>query len=333
MLKKILIILFLSISILGCSKKSFENTTGAILSQEDTLQIINEVDIYSNTRPISIMINNHDVTRPYHSGIGDAYVVYELIVEGGFTRYLAFFKNANTERIGSVRSSRHDFLDYAFEHDAIYTHFGWSPQAQADINRLNVDNVNFLYDSGSWRENLNIASEHTAFTSIENIQSVMNYRNYATTTETPLPFTYNNLDFSLNEASDALIANALEVNYSYSVHNYYTYNTTTKRYDRFVNDVAHTDYISKEQYSFKNIIVIGVANRSLDGTGRQDLDNVGTGSGYYITNGYARPINYQKDSRSAATVYTYLDGSPVILNDGNTFIHLQPLTYNTEFYE
>lgn len=49
---------------------------------------------------------------------------------------MAMFKGVDVEQIGPVRSSRHYFLDYAMENDAIYVHFGWSPQAQSDIKNI-----------------------------------------------------------------------------------------------------------------------------------------------------------------------------------------------------
>ena len=56
-----------------------------------------------------------------------------MLVEGGYTRLMAIYKDAKTERIGSVRSSRPYFLDFALENDALYVHFGASEQALADI--------------------------------------------------------------------------------------------------------------------------------------------------------------------------------------------------------
>ena len=102
---------------------------------EEKLKIL---DLDSNTRPYAVMINNIKTVWGYQSGIQDAYMVYEIIVEGGYTRLMALYKDKNLDRIGSVRSSRHYFLDYALENDAIYVHFGWSPQAQGDIKKLGV---------------------------------------------------------------------------------------------------------------------------------------------------------------------------------------------------
>ena len=58
---------------------------------------------------------------------------------------MALFKGKDIEKIGPVRSSRHYFLDYAMENDAIYVHYGFSEQAKADIATLGVNNINGLY--------------------------------------------------------------------------------------------------------------------------------------------------------------------------------------------
>ena len=215
------------------------------------------------------MINNHAQARPYHSGLNEANIVYEIIVEGGITRMMAVFKDTNTARIGSVRSSRHYFLDYALENDAIYVHFGWSPQAESDISSLGVNNVNGLYDSGFWRDtSLPVDYEHTALTNIENIKKVMDFRGYRTgyksddvKAEQVLKYSIDEVDLSGKE--DSIVANNVSVPYSGYMTSSYTYDANNKYYLRFANGVAHTDYVTKEQYHFKNIIVINVENYTI----------------------------------------------------------------------
>lgn len=321
-----------------CEKEGFYwwSKTSTCNIEEAKLTIINEE---STTRPIAVMINNHAQARPYHSGLNEANIVYEIIVEGGITRMMAVFKDTTTARIGSVRSSRHYFLDYAMENDAIYVHFGWSPQAQGDISKYGINNVNGLYDSGFWRDNaLPIDYEHTALTNIENIKNVMSSRGYRTDynstdvkKEQVLTYSVDEVDISGKE--DSIIANNVSVPYSYYMTSSYTYDPTNKYYLRFANGVAHTDYVTKEQYHFKNIIVINVNNYSIDNYGRQTLDNVGTGTGYFITDGYARPITWEKSSREAKTVYKYTDGTVITANDGNTFIQIQPSNQSTTITE
>lgn len=300
------------------------------------LEIINE---NSKTRPMAVMINNHAQARPYHSGLQDAYMVYEIIVEGGITRMMAIFKDQSTERIGSVRSSRHYFLDYALENDAVYVHFGWSPQAESDISKLKVNNVNGLYDSGFWRDNkLPIDYEHTALTNIANIKNVMSSRGYrieynTSDVKNEQVLNYNVDEIYINDKEDSIVANNVSVPYSSYMTSTYQYDSENKYYLRFANGKAHTDYITKAQYHFKNIIVINVKNYSIDNYGRQTLDNVGSGKGYYITNGYARPITWEKSSRSAKTIYKYTDGTEIVVNDGNTFVQIEPINQTTTFPE
>ena len=62
------------------------------------------------------MINNNHSAWP-QCGLKDAYLVYEIIAEGGITRMMALYKDKLPEKVGSVRSARHYFIDYAEEND------------------------------------------------------------------------------------------------------------------------------------------------------------------------------------------------------------------------
>ena len=98
-----------------------------------------KVKIYnmeSKTRPFAIMIDNEKGAWKQQTGLQQAYLVYEIIVEGGITRLLAIYKDQDVSKIGPVRSARHYYLDYALENDAVFTHFGYSPQALNDIKAL-----------------------------------------------------------------------------------------------------------------------------------------------------------------------------------------------------
>src|SRR5574344_1751549 len=120
------------------------NDSGNILKPKTTTtttKVLKIVNPETKTRPFAVMINNLGTARPLQSGLQDAIIMYEIIVEGGLTRYMAVFQDQTTERIGSIRSARHYFLDYALENDAIYVHHGQSPQAQEDFGNLNVDHI------------------------------------------------------------------------------------------------------------------------------------------------------------------------------------------------
>jgi hypothetical protein len=325
-MKKIIYLLIIIFVISGCTKKEEEKQIIIPIEEpiiEETLKIM---DPSSKSRPIAIMINNHPVARPNHSGLQDAYLIYEIIVEGGFTRYLALYKDQETKRIGSVRSARPYFLDYAMENDAIYVHFGGSDQSISEIVTFNINNVNVHISPGAFRDRtLGVAYEHTAFTTLPDLKKVISNRNYRNTSENKL------LDYSIEPINkEGEPANKIILDYSQAVKVEYNYNELTKTYDRKVNGVDHIDGVTKNIYNFKNIIVYQLENRTIDSYGRQELRNIIKTNGYYITEGKVMPIIVEKNSRTAKTTYKYNDETDIILNDGNTFIQIVPTNRNIE---
>ena len=283
------------------------------------------VDENTTSRPFAIMINNVSQARHLQSGLQDAYIIYEMIVEGGITRYMALFLDQNTERIGSIRSSRHYYLDYALENDAIYVHHGQSPQAQSDFGTLGVTRIVVDNSTTGWRDRtLNVSSEHTLFTSIAKLKKGIGSKRTVRNNDLLLKYSIDSLD--LASIPDSQEANKVSINYSNIVTSSYAYDANEKVYKRFVNGKEHKDYVTAKQYTFKNIITYQVSNYTIagDDKGRQTLNNVGSGTGYYISEGYAVPIKWSKSSRKAQTKYTLLDGTDLVVNDGNTFIQIQP---------
>ncbi len=291
---------------------------------------INIVDLSSTSRPIAVMINNNKAVWGYQAGIQDAYITYEMIVEGGITRMMAVFKDKDTARVASVRSSRHYYLDYVLENDALYAHIGWSPRAQSDISSLGINNINADNSSAfTWDNNLRkIAREHRAYTSMEKVKSAAEKKGYRMTSDKDLLLTYQAKSLDLASYEGAIPANTVRIPYSKTHLTSYAYDAENKVYKRYQNNTEHKDYVTGMQYTAKNIITYKVYNYTLnDGYagGRQDLKNIGSGEGYYISEGYAIPIIWEKSSRSAQTVYKVkATGKELVVNDGNTFIQIQP---------
>ena len=292
---------------------------------EEPIKKLKIVDEDSKTRPIAVMINNNHVAWP-HAGLNDAYLAYEILAEGGITRIMALFKNKDTEKIGSVRSARPYYLDYALENDAIYVHYGWSDKAKSDISSLGVDNINGLTASSVfWRDSsLNKATEHTVFTSMEKINEYSKEHGYDRDTDKDLLLNYSVDEIDLSKREDAIKADTVFMKYSYYTTASYEYDSEKKVYKRYMSDTPHVDAVTGDQYTFKNIIITPIETHTYDSYGRLELDNIVSGEGYFITLGYAIPITWSKDSRSSQTVYKNMDGEEIKVNDGNTFIQITP---------
>lgn len=288
----------------------------------------NDIKVYNGTdRPIAVMIDNHKGAWP-QAGLNEAYMVYEIIVEGGETRLMALFKGKNLEKIGPVRSSRHYFLDYALENDAIYVHFGWSPQAESDISKLKVNNINGLIESPTdfWRVK-DKKAPHNAVTKVQNILNMANKKSYRTTSSATSVLNYKAEEVEL----DGTIANKVSIPYSQGNTVSYKYNEETKVYERYSKGILQTDWDTKKTITTKNIIITFAQNYKLndvENKDRQGLKNIGTLDGYYITNGKAIKIRCIKNSRTEKTIYKDMNGKVIDINDGNTFIQICPIDAN-----
>lgn len=327
----LIIIVLVVVALLGTliylttSKKNKNNSENDNSTTTTTVKKLNIVNEESKSRPYAIMINNVEGARKLQSGLQDAYMVYELMVEGGITRYLALFLDQTTERIGSIRSARHYYLDYALENDAIYVHHGYSPQAREDWSKLGVDRIEVNESTTGWRDkSASKTYEFTLFTNIEKLGKGIRSKRTERNKDLLLNYSVDNIDISQMEG--AIPANKIDIKYSNNTTTNYKYDTDNNIYLRSVNNKSQNDYVTGKQLTVKNIIVYKVKYSNIQGDdkGRQTIDNVGNGTGYYISNGYAVPITWKKDSRSSATIYKYNNGKEIQVNDGNTFIQIIP---------
>ena len=312
-------------------------TTPTVIEEEK--KVVRVIDETSNQRPIAVMLDNNIGNIP-HAGLMNSYLNYEIIVEGGLTRIMAVYKDSNVQLIGPIRSARHYFLDYALESDAIFVHYGWSPQAEKDITKLGVNNINGMIDKTPFNRDTKLDSPHNVFSIKNNLDNFISSKGYSLVSGNWQLLKYSADPIYLNGTSseitssgstsnaDARQANRVSIEYSGSENRTYSYDSGSEYYLRSTNGAAHMDRMSNKQLHYKNIIIQKVENKTIDSEGRQELTTCGTGSGFYITNGYARPITWSKASRNGKTRFTYSDGTEVIFNDGNTFIQIVPLTSN-----
>lgn len=289
--------------------------------------------IKTDERPFAVMIDNEGKARKRHAGLDKAYTIYEMVAEGGETRFLALYRGTKPEAIGPVRSTRHYFTHYAMEHDAILVHIGGSPLGYKAISTFNINDIDGIKggaDGGlAWRNPKTRGDWQNAFTNMERMKNITAAKKYRDKTNA-LVFKYNQDDFDLTNGKAAV---SIKIPYSYNRIAGYQYDQNNKIYKRFLGDDAHTDSLSGVQYTAKNIIIAFVKSYRLndgpDSNGidkdRQQLESVGKGKGYYITNGKSVEITWEKSREKEKTIYRDLSGNEIMLNNGQTWIQLVPL--------
>lgn len=345
-MKKIICLILAAATVMSmtsCSKKKKEqpestNVTTPVTTPSPTPEPTKSpedifLSTYINTdeRPIAVMVDNDNKQSRPHAGLNEAYLIYEMYVEGGATRFMALFKATDTEKIGPVRSSRHYYLDYVMENDAIYTHFGWSPKAIQDINAFKIQKINgILGEDGNvfWREAKFKGDWHSAFTSIANIKEQAQKKSFPLTTTEKNGIKYAKTFYT---PDSGVQANKVSLNYAGHYKTGYTYNPETKLYEKTILGEPHVMQ-NGEVLTVKNVLVQLIKDTSLgDGTARRNINTTGEGKGYYFTNGVCEEITWSKASRRDDTIYYKADGSALEINPGKTIVNIISPTIGVQF--
>lgn len=279
------------------------------------------------SRPYAIMMSNIEVAAP-QSGISQAGILYECLVEGGITRFMGVFDNFDTDRIGSVRSARHYYVSIADEYDAIYVHYGQSKYTQDVLDKLKVENLSGLTSVGStvFYRDSNIKAPHNAFASYEGIVKGMEKMKYRTTYRDNMTSHY---DFYKDDTdlANGTAANKVTIPFSKKYSPVFEYDTANKVYKRSQFGKAHIDANTKEQLTFKNLILQFVEESTMDEKGRQDMNlSNASGNGYYISNGKCVKITWKKNESEESMSYFDESGNKLTVNTGKTYIGLVPTT-------
>ena len=287
---------------------------------------------YELRRPVAIMINNIRIATP-QEGISYADVMYECIVEGAQTRLLMLVSDYESlPTVGSVRSSREYYLDFAANHNAIYVHAGGSTQAYAEIGSRGVDNIDGVNDGSvsgkcywrdTWRMN-NMGYEHSLMTSGEKIAEGIDIKKYSTELvdgfDSPLDF----VEYGTVKTPDGGDATYLRVTYSGAHRPYFEYNESDSLYYRwqFLGD-KHIDNGNGEQLAFTNVIVLYCPTVNTgDSYGHMDVTTTGSGEGYYLTMGKYEKITWKKTDEDSPVKLYNESGDELLINRGKTFFQI-----------
>lgn len=281
-------------------------------------------------RPVAIMINNLKKSTP-QAGVSEADILYECVVEGGITRLMMVVNDYSAlNMVGSIRSSREYYLDFAANHDAIYVHAGGSTQAYAEIQGRkisNLDGVNMYVPDMFFRDanrQKTMGQEHSLMTDGTRIANGIEFKKYRTTVRDTFTSSFQFVDY--NESPLDLGGSAAEkvtVTYNGIYKPYYTYDASTGLYKRFQFDAPHIDANNNEQLTFTNILILSLKHTFTgDEKGHMDVDSVGSGDGYYVSGGKYIPIKWSKASEDTPMVLTNTDGSQLLLNCGKTAVNI-----------
>ncbi|RSK29218.1 DUF3048 domain-containing protein [Bacillus sp. HMF5848] len=271
-------------------------------------------------RVYAVMINNHPKARP-QSGLHNADIVYEVLAEGDVTRFLALYQSEQPKVVGPVRSARHYFINLSNGYDALYVSHGWSPQAKAMLEANKADYLQGLFYDGTLFKRADFRNApHNSYITYENILKGAEKIGYSMKQEVkPLVF--------LKEEEVAQLsgekANDIFVNYynsSYSAVEF-EYKDSDDKYIRFNGGEQTVDLETNTPIAVDNIFIIETTHKVLDSVGRRDIDLNSGGKGLLFQNGVVQEVQWRNVD---GKILPYLDGEPVGLLPGKTWISIVP---------
>lgn len=273
-------------------------------------------------RPLAVMVENHPEARP-QAGLVHADVVWEAIVEGGITRFMAIFSSEDAGKIGPVRSARPYYVHWAAGFNALYAHAGGSQAALALIP--NTSQIVDLPHTAAYfhREpKPGIASEHTLFTSTEKLYE------FAKEKEVSLDASITSYKFEDDAKAEDRPASA-KVGVEFSTANYnveWNYERDPNYYTRTMAGEKHVDRESGDQITAKNIVVIEV-DRRYDGN-----TNQGKGEWFMTTEGSGKATIFQNGTVIEGQWKKTGIGDMLKIYDGTNGMEL-PLVRGTTWFE
>lgn len=285
-------------------------------------------------RPLAVMIGNTSDALPQY-GISSADVIYEVPVEGSYTRLMAVFQDyAGLEKIGSVRSCRHYFIHFANEFDAIYTHYGQAVYAEPVLAREDVHNLSGMdsaIETIMFYRDTNRKAPHNAFISEEGIKAGIEKKGY----RTELSENYSgHFKFAEDDSPVSLSGeDALVVSPGYFVNKpWFVYNSEDGLYYRYEFKDKQVDGANDSQLAVKNILIQYCDWSKMDENGYLDINTYSGGNGIYITNGKMQRVTWSKADGDLQAARFYDEaGNEITINQGKTWVCVARKDYEDRF--
>lgn len=278
-------------------------------------------------RIIAVTVENSPQARP-QSGLREAELIYEVLAEGGITRFLVLYLHNKPEQIGPVRSARPYFLTISKEYDAVYFHAGGSPEALNLIRQEKYPAINEFSNGQFFWRSKDRKPPHNLYTSISKAQEAIEKKGFLPSTEI-LP---RNIFCEKSQLQGKKATNfSLRYSKDYTVR--YTYNPQKGVYLRYIGEKPHIDALTGEQLTAKNVLVQFASTKVLDADGRLEISLVGIGKGILFQAGKSCEISWIKKSDDSPTQFFDSEGKRIELLCGQTYIQIMPVGALVEITE
>lgn len=325
-----------------------------------------EKEIWSKRRPLGVMIENHEESRP-QSGLAKADIVYEAIAEGGITRFLAIYYCGNIASaregeydLGPVRSARTYFLDMISEYSdfPLYAHVGGAgkcddptvdPKAKAlcqigkygwlgkeswsDLNQFSLGYTICRREPD--RLGHPVATEHSMYCGSEALLAEAASRQLTNVNVKDVSWDKNFKPWSFKDdsVSGETVSPSLSFWKGYQAYDVkWEYTKETNSYKRVNGGQEYLDFNTKTPLFAKNVIIQLVKEVGpVDEHKHLLYELIGTGKALVFQDGQVTEGKWSKKDRVSRTVFQDNKGKEIKFNRGQIWIEILPATSDVTY--
>ncbi len=314
----------------------YRNPLNGVVMEESALKSLEH-------RPLAIMIDNSEPARIVQENVNRADIVYEAIVEGGWTRFMGiYYSDQSNFRVMPVRSVRMVFLDNITEYnDIMFYHVGGAytpaePKTNA-IQRIldeklksiffykgNMNTTfNELYDEACFKKGVVGYSCKYHFTkTLYDKAKAVGYEDQKWEPDYKFDWMWKYQDTPIETGKDAT-----SIKYKFTPNRGFdadwTYDASSNKYTRKIDKKALIDHATKENVWTNTIIVQKIKYKlNVDDKLRSIAYTDGTGDATIFMNGKAYEVTWKKDDSTGKRTryYDKETGKEFTFNPGKIWV-------------
>lgn len=277
-------------------------------------------------RVVAVKIDNHPIARP-QSGLLEADAVMELLVEGGFTRFISLWHTTDVDALGPVRSGRPTDPTVIRPTGAVLVISGAQPWV---AGRIVNAGVNILGEGpGTYRISSRFAP-HNLYASTNSLRDAADARGFPDEFQGPV--------YEIGAWDELPDAEATRIEFSWDPTHTNSWVYEDGVYRRFEGSSAHEwlDQDGNQQQIAVDVIVVLQGEKytasGSSGSAVPATNTVGSGAAQVFYQGRVAEGTWSRSDITEPFVLTDATGAPLLVPPGlpwiNVFPSQRPITWS-----
>ena len=267
---------------------------------------------------IAIKVENDPAARP-QSGLEDADVVFEEVVEGGITRFMAIYHCSSSDIVGPIRSARFDDPKILLPFTNVLAFSGSNAIVGKELHKREVRTlVEGMKGDAFFRKPANSSSVHSVFADTEKLREFAPKK-----TDPPEPgiFPIGDIPSGAKDAERVTITFGEEstIQYRWQDDAWYRYEAGEKFMAKGDGQIAVPNLLVQEVRVDNSKRIVDI-----EGNPSPELKLVGTGRAILFRDGQAISGEWRIPKEFGTPRYTAKNGEPFTFADGPVWVELVP---------